>query len=32
MPKIVTFRSWLLSEAAEDARRLRQAMRVQRPN
>jgi LysR family transcriptional regulator, glycine cleavage system transcriptional activator len=32
VPKIVTFRNWLLSEAAEDARRLRQALRLQRSN
>lgn len=27
VPKIVTFRSWLLAEATEDARRLKQALR-----
>jgi LysR family transcriptional regulator, glycine cleavage system transcriptional activator len=32
LPKIVTFRNWLLAEAAEDARRLKQALRRQRSN
>ena len=32
VPKIVTFRNWLLSEATEDARRLRQALRREPPN
>ena len=32
VPKIVTFRNWLLAEAAEDARRLKQALRRQRSN
>jgi LysR family glycine cleavage system transcriptional activator len=32
VPKIVTFRNWLLSEAAEDVRRLRQALRREPPN
>jgi LysR family transcriptional regulator, glycine cleavage system transcriptional activator len=30
VPKIVTFRNWLLTEAAEDARQLKQALRRQR--
>jgi LysR family glycine cleavage system transcriptional activator len=32
VPKIVTFRNWLLSEAAQDTRRLRQTLCRQRPN
>ena len=32
VPKIVTFRNWLLSEATEDARRLKQALRREPSN